>query len=278
MDAAFITTLYEAHRNRPACPAPGVVAHFFERLLSTLFPGFAERALQNEAEVALQLEQLRLELEGILCTHRLGTERNAEIAERFMAALPEVYRKLHLDVRAIYEGDPAAKSLNEVIRTYPGFLAIAAYRVAHEIHRRGVLLLPRMITEWAHSKTGIDIHPAARIGEHFCIDHGTGVVIGETTEIGAHVKLFQGVTLGALSVRKEDAERKRHPTIEDHVVVYAGATILGGETRIGHHSTLGGNVWVTRSVPPYTKVYYQARAEADPAVDRHPPDRLIYKT
>jgi serine O-acetyltransferase len=131
--------------------------------------------------------------------------------------------------------------------------------VAHQLHLLGVRGLPRVITEHAHSKTGIDIHPSAQIGDHFCIDHGTGVVIGETAVIGHHVKIYQGVTLGALSVSKEDAVRKRHPTLEDHVVVYAGATILGGETIIGHHSVVGGNVWLTRSVPPNSKIYYQAK-------------------
>src|SRR5688500_13033388 len=159
----------------------------------------------------------------------------------------------------MFEGDPAAKSRSEVIRTYPGFYAIAAYRIAYELHSLGIHGISRIITEHAHSKTGIDIHPGAKIGNHFCIDHGTGVVIGETAVIGNHVKIYQGVTLGALSVSKDDAEKKRHPTLEDHVVVYAGATILGGATVIGHHSIVGGNVWLTRSVPPHSKIYYQAK-------------------
>jgi serine O-acetyltransferase len=159
----------------------------------------------------------------------------------------------------MYTGDPAARSRSEVIRTYPGFYAISAYRVAHKLVELGVPGIPRIITEHAHSRTGIDIHPEARIGNHFCIDHGTGVVIGETTVIGNHVKIYQGVTLGALSVNKEDAQRKRHPTLEDNVVVYAGATILGGETVIGQGSIIGGNVWLTRSVPAGSKIYYQAK-------------------
>ena len=147
---------------------------------------------------------------------------------------------------------PAAKSREEVIRTYPGFYAVAAYRIAHQLHLLGIQGIPRIITEHAHSKTGIDIHPGAKIGNHFCIDHGTGVVIGETSVIGNHVKIYQGVTLGALSVNKEDATKKRHPTLEDNVVVYAGATILGGGTVIGRGSVIGGNVWLTESVPPDT--------------------------
>ena len=182
-----------------------------------------------------------------------------QVVKLFFQALPKVHQRLEHDVIAMFQGDPAAKSVSEVVRTYPGFYAIAAYRLAHELHRLGVDGIPRVITEHAHSKTGIDIHPAAKIGEYFCIDHGTGIVIGETTIIGNHVKIYQGVTLGALSVDKSDAEKKRHPTIEDHVVVYAGATILGGETNIGHDSVIGGNVWLTRSVPAHSRIYYQAK-------------------
>ncbi|QJA05408.1 serine acetyltransferase [Thermosulfurimonas marina] len=182
-----------------------------------------------------------------------------ELALRFIKRLPEVKRLLLTDVEAAYMGDPAAKSPQEVIFCYPGFLAITIYRIAHELYRLGVPYLPRMMTEQAHSLTGIDIHPGATIGESFFIDHGTGVVIGETTIIGNRVRLYQGVTLGALSVPKEAAEelrfRKRHPTIEDDVIIYANATILGGETVIGARSVIGGNVWLTESVPPDTKVF-----------------------
>src|SRR5690554_430759 len=159
----------------------------------------------------------------------------------------------------MYTGDPAAKSKTEIVRSYPGFYAIAAYRIAHLLYRQGIALIPRMITEFAHSKTGVDIHPGARIGSYFCIDHGTGVVIGETAVVGDYVKIYQGVTLGALSVNKEDADKKRHPTIEDQVVIYAGATILGGETTVGRESVIGGNVWLTKSVPPQSKIYYQIK-------------------
>lgn len=163
------------------------------------------------------------------------------------------------DVEAMYMGDPAAKSKAEVIRTYPGFYALAAHRIAHCLLKNGVNLIPRIISEHAHRQTGIDIHPGAEIGDHFCIDHGTGIVIGETTTIGSHVKIYQGVTLGGLSVKKEDARKKRHPTIEDHVVIYANASILGGETVIGKGSIIGGNVWLTKSVPGNSKIYYQAK-------------------
>lgn len=163
------------------------------------------------------------------------------------------------DANFIYLNDPAAQSLEEVLLAYPGFFAIAHYRVANLLHRAGVNILPRMITEYAHSKTGIDIHPAATIGREFCIDHGTGVVIGETTIIGQRVKLYQGVTLGALSVSKSLSATKRHPTIEDNVIIYAGSTILGGETVIGHDSVIGGNVWLIKSVPPFSMVYHESK-------------------
>lgn len=164
--------------------------------------------------------------------------------------IPEIRRKTQLDVKAALDGDPAARSEEEIILSYPGLEAIVVYRIAHFLHINGVPVIPRIMTEHVHGKTGIDIHPGAEIGESFFIDHGTGIVIGETTVIGDRVKLYQGVTLGALSVKKEMSNKKRHPTIEDDVTIYAGATILGGETVIGKGSTVGGNVWLTESVPP----------------------------
>jgi serine O-acetyltransferase len=182
-----------------------------------------------------------------------------ECAYAFLESLPQIRRRLAKDIEAAYDGDPAAHCIDEIILSYPAAYAITAYRVAHELHVLNVPLLPRMLTELAHSRTGIDIHPGAEIGECFFIDHGTGVVIGETTVIGDHVKLYQGVTLGALSFPKDESGRlirghKRHPTIKDDVVIYAGATILGGETTIGEGSVIGGNVWLTESVPPGSRV------------------------
>jgi serine O-acetyltransferase len=173
--------------------------------------------------------------------------------------LPDLRMVLEQDVRAAYEGDPAAKSYYEVVFCYPGLEAVTIYRIAHELVLLGVPLIPRMLTEYAHSKTGIDIHPGARIGANFFIDHGTGVVIGETCDIGARVKLYQGVTLGALSFPRDPEGNiirgiKRHPTLEDDVVVYANATILGGDTVIGHHAVIGSSVMLTHSVDPYTVV------------------------
>ncbi|HET6766244.1 MAG TPA: serine O-acetyltransferase EpsC, partial [Chitinophagaceae bacterium] len=165
------------------------------------------------------------------------------------------------DIEALLAGDPAARTRFEIVRAYPGFYAISFYRIAHALIDLDIPLLPRIITEYAHSKTGIDIHPAAEIGEHFFIDHGTGIVIGETTIIGDHVKLYQGVTLGALSVDKALASVKRHPTVEDHVIIYSGATILGGDTVIGHNSIIGGNVWLTKSIPSCSTVYHRPDIE-----------------
>ncbi len=175
----------------------------------------------------------------------------------FFDAFPKIYEALEDDAQYIFENDPAAQSVEEVKFSYPGFFAIAVYRMAHELVKHGVPLIPRIWTEYAHSKTGIDIHPGAEIGRNFFIDHGTGIVIGETALIGNNIKLYQGVTLGALSVTKDLQNKKRHPTIEDNVVIYANATILGGQTVIGRDSLIGGNVWITESVAPNSVVFHK---------------------
>jgi serine O-acetyltransferase len=213
----------------------------YELLVSEIYRGIRHGCKLNEDE----------------CSHCEEIAASQSIS--FLAKIPDLRHALANDVKAAYDGDPASKGYDEVIFSYPCIFAIMVYRMAHELHTQGIPLLPRMITEFAHSKTGIDIHPGAQIGQFFFIDHGTGVVIGETTIIGQNVKLYQGVTLGALSFPKDDTGRlirglKRHPTIEDNVVIYAGATILGGDTVIGKGSVIGGNVWLTRSVPPRTKV------------------------
>jgi serine O-acetyltransferase len=178
------------------------------------------------------------------------------LVEEYTRMLPELHTILVQDAQAICSGDPAAKSVDEVLLSYPGTYAIAVYRLAHRVLKLGVPLIPRIMTEIAHSRTGIDIHPGAQIGRCFVIDHGTGIVIGETTHIHDNVKLYQGVTLGALSVHKALENTKRHPTIESDVVIYANATILGGDTTVGAGSTIGGNVWLTKSVPPGSRVYH----------------------
>ncbi len=187
------------------------------------------------------------------------TEEASNLAHAALATLPHIREILDTDIEASYAGDPAAGSQEEVILAYPVIEALFTYRFAHELWKLDVPLMPRMMTEIMHSTTGIDIHPGARIGASFFIDHASAVVIGETTVIGEHVKLYQGVTLGALSVDSREIQKKRHPSIEDHVTIYSGATILGGDTVIGHHSVIGGNVWITSSIAPYSKIYYRPR-------------------
>jgi serine O-acetyltransferase len=182
-------------------------------------------------------------------------DRARSITDDFLMQLPHIRARLHLDAQAALDGDPAARSEAEVILSYPGLAAVAVNRIAHYLYEQDVPLLPRVMSEYIHHQTGVDIHPGATIGDSFFIDHATGVVIGETTMIGNHVKVYQGVTLGALSVKKSLARKKRHPTIEDNVTIYAGATILGGETVIGRDSVIGGGVWLVNSVPPFSRVY-----------------------
>lgn len=272
---SFIDKVYHAHRQCSDCPSPKVIQAFFEELLGTIFPEYSVNRLKEREEIAERFSELEFTLAAILERNPQLHEREGKvIAHDFFQSLEKIFDWIHWDVDAMFEGDPAAKSKTEIIRSYPGFFAIAAYRIAHELHIQGVQLIPRMITEFAHSRTGIDIHPGATIGKHFCIDHGTGVVIGETTIIGENVKVYQGVTLGALSVDKADADIKRHPTIEDHVIIYAGATILGGKTVIGKNSVIGGNVWLTKSVDSGSKVYYQSQMyHADSEVT----DRYVFK-
>ncbi len=255
----FLARLYATHQARgQKIPSPAEVCGWLEGLLTVMFPELAERRYRNERELSQHYQQLKLKLFTILQTIEEELPGTAqELEESFLQQVPGIYELLQKDADAILAGDPAAVSRTEVIRTYPGFRAIAVYRMAHAFQDLGVPLIPRVLTEHVHSNTGIDIHPAANIGERFCIDHGTGVVIGETVDIGNNVKIYQGVTLGALSVRKEYAKTKRHPTIEDDVVIYSGATILGGDTVIGQGSIIGGNVWVTKSVAPHSRVYYK---------------------
>ncbi len=188
-----------------------------------------------------------------------SSKANSKVVEKFLSALPEIQAVLIKDAVALLEGDPAARSLGEVIAAYPGFYAIFVHRIAHQLYQQENFLLARILSEYSHRQTGIDIHPGASIGHSFCIDHGTGIVIGETCIIGNNVKLYQGVTLGGLSVSKPQAGNKRHPTIEAGVVIYANATILGGKTIIGAHSTIGANVWLTDSVPANSKVFHQPK-------------------
>jgi serine O-acetyltransferase len=260
-------------------PGAGAVIALLDNFLGVLYPGCHGHAPLSQENFQ---PHLRDALRDIALTLRDQTHRALEYACRrakcedcsgcaekahqatvsLLTGLPEIRDTLQQDIQAAYEGDPAAMSTMEVVMSYPGLYAITIHRIAHALYKQGVPLIPRVMSEHAHSKTGIDIHPGATIGPGFFIDHGTGVVIGETCRIGRRVKLYQGVTLGALSFAKDENGMlvkgiKRHPDVEDNVVIYAGATILGGDTVIGRGAVIGGNVWLTHSVPPGTKVYNQ---------------------
>ncbi len=240
-------------------PIKSSAQSFVNDLLQLLFPHFSENEYYNSNEIESKIYLLRRNLNMILTSLNGEVTSNADkYANDFIENLPLIHQNLYKDAQAIYDGDPAAESLDEVILAYPGFFAIAVYRIAHELYKLNISLLPRVFSEYAHQITGIDIHPGAQIGTSFFIDHGTGVVIGETTLIGENVKIYQGVTLGALSVQKELAKKKRHPTIEDDVIIYSNAVILGGSTTIGKGSIIGGNVWLTRSVPPNSIVQHRS--------------------
>jgi serine O-acetyltransferase len=261
-NTTFLQSLVNKHQQTDSFPPTSEICQWVSKLLLLLFPEQTQlhiNTIEDANHALMQHEQNLLELLKKMSNHLSDTPES--IANAFMLAIPNVYDNLQLDVQAILNGDPAARSEFEVVRAYPGFYAISFYRVAHELHKLNIPILPRVITEFAHSKTGIDIHPGAQIGKHFYIDHGTGIVIGETAVIGDDVKIYQGVTLGALSVSKDKQDKKRHPTIENHVIIYSGATILGGDTIIGAHSIIGGNVWLTESVEPYTKAFHKPQIE-----------------
>lgn len=256
------------HNFRSVLPPKLEVNHFAEGMFDFLFPIHC----QQPRKASVQYVNLRDQLARLLDPLDVDAEATSD---EFFIALPDLHEALLEDARATLAFDPAATSLEEVITTYPGFYAITIHRLAHRLVQLGVSLLPRMLTEYAHGKTGIDMHPAAQIGRSFFIDHGTGLVVGATAIIGDNVKLYQGVTLGALQVEKSLANTKRHPTIENDVIIYANATILGGETVVGHHSILGGNVWITRSVPPYSRVYHESKVNVRNKHDEHVLDFVI---
>lgn len=262
MDAEFIDRLFRLHQSSDRLPPRSAICNFTEGLLEFLFPQISEKRYLNKSELELVGKKLQHELLAIYTDFQPFLNKPSDhLADLYFKKLPEIHELLLKDAEAIYNGDPAARSIDQVIRTYPGFFAIACYRLGHGFCELETPLIPRILTEYAHGKTGIDIHPKAEIDTNFCIDHGTGIVIGETTIIGKNVKLYQGVTLGALSVKKEMAKMKRHPTIKDNVVIYAGATILGGDTVIGANSMIGGNVWITESIPPNSKVYHRSQID-----------------
>ncbi len=251
-------------------PSKRAVGGICDDMLQILFPGFHdEEAIHKRSLPVLTRHRVSSVIERLaeqvrqsmrLCDGTHGRAHALSLTE-FFKTLPEVRELLHTDIEAAFEGDPAALNREEIILSYPFVEAIAIQRIAHRLHRSGVPIIPRMMTEWAHGRTGIDIHPGATIGSHFFIDHGTGVVIGETSVLGDHVKLYQGVALIGRSLSGGQSLRgtRRHPTVEDYVTIYAGTTIMGAETVIGAHSTIGANVFLTHSVPPYSLVFYEEK-------------------
>ena len=250
------------------------IEKFTDNLFHFLFQ-LEDRKYHSKEALEIKIDQFKNELTALLFHINKDVSSTKEVVEAFFNALPQIYFNLLDDAKSILNNDPAATCLQEIFIAYPGFYTISIYRFAHQLHQQQVNLIPRIWTEYGHSKTGIDIHPAAKIGNSFFIDHGTGIVIGETCVIGNHVKLYQGVTLGAISVSKEKANTKRHPTIEDNVVIYAGATILGGETTIGENSIIGGNVWLTESVTSNSMIYSKSKAYSKNKNNKQEPINFI---
>lgn len=261
-------------KGRTCHPEPDAIREIVLLARASLLPNYFE--VQDRATLDATIERLRQVLTEQIhrasyqqCMHIGGTEETHQSARdkatHFVENLPILQDMLYEDVTETLQGDPAATGSDEIILTYPGILALGIYRAAHLLLQSGVPLLPRMMTEYAHRLTGVDLHPGALIGRSIMIDHATGIVVGETAVVGNHVKMYQGVTLGALYFPKDDVggvirQAKRHPTVEDYVVLYANSTVLGGDTVIGHHSVVGSNAWVTASVPPYSKVIYETES------------------
>ena len=258
MSSPFISKLYQQHqKSNSVFPDKSLAEEFIDGFFEFLFIPERQKKL-TEFELAKEFESYKSHLSTLIYDVVGNGDQTQVITNKFFDEVPEIFDALLKDAQAIIQFDPAAESIEEVLVAYPGFYATAVYRFSHQLWEQGVRLLPRLFSEYAHGKTGIDIHPGATIGESFFIDHGTGIVIGETTVIGNNVKIYQGVTLGALSVSKSGANSKRHPTIEDDVVIYSGATILGGDTVVGKNSVIGGNVWLTNSVLSNSIVYHKS--------------------
>lgn len=272
-----VNFIKKLHLKRQQCvrsfPDKELATEFIDGFFEFLFIPEKQKKL-SEYEMSKEFESYKSHLSTLIYDVVNDGDKTQEITNDFFEDIENIYDALLKDAAAIMKFDPAAESMDEVLVAYPGFYATAVYRFSHKLWKAGVKILPRVFAEYAHGKTGIDIHPGAKIGESFFIDHGTGVVIGETAVIGNNVKIYQGVTLGALSVNKDEAKTKRHPTIEDDVIIYSGATILGGETVIGHDSVIGGNVWLTNSVLPHSIVYHKSEVSIR---DKYPlPDVLNF--
>jgi serine O-acetyltransferase len=272
----FARTLSEFN-TRYCMEVPSMVQthEFVDSMVQTLFP-IKHNCMVDADEISIELDRCAIKLKELLHSIRKSIVRSPEeLVQDFFAELPGAFGQLIADAEAITRFDPASTCVEEIILCYPGFYCISVYRMAHILHQLGIPVMPRVMTEYAHGKTGIDIHPGASIGSPFFIDHGTGIVIGETAVIGKDVKIYQGVTLGALTVEKKLARTKRHPTIEDQVVIYAGSTILGGNTVIGHHTVVGGNTWITESVPPHSVVYRNHRVVIKDGKDHDAPINFV---
>lgn len=272
----FPQYLFEQYNNfRKEVPSMTKAHQFIDNLIYFIFPFKIDKKCTLPL-ISLNLAQLQLDFKDLLDPiESLLNKKIGDLCSRFFEAVPDIYESLMKDAQLFVDFDPAARSRESVILYYPGFYAISVYRLSHKLFELQIPYLPRMISEYAHSKTGIDIHPGAVIGEHFFIDHGTGIVIGETTVIGNNVKIYQGVTLGAASVDKSMKGKKRHPTLEDNVIVYSGSTILGGGTIIGHDSVVGGNVWLTSSVPPFSLVYHESKVVIRDNKNYRAPDNFV---
>jgi serine O-acetyltransferase len=246
-------------RNCMEVPSVVKTHEFVDTIINVLFP-IKTNCILNPDEISIELDRCSIKLRELLYSIKDSIDGSPqEIAKKFFMKVPSAFDNLMVDAETMIKSDPAAFCIEEIILSYPGFYCISVYRMAHILSELNIPVLPRSMMEYAHSKTGIDIHPGATIGTPFLVDHGTGIVIGETAVIGKNVKLYQGVTLGAISVDKGMAKTKRHPTIEDDVVIYAGSTILGGKTVIGHDTIIGGNTWITESILPHSVVFRQHR-------------------
>ena len=272
----FSNYLFDQYNKfRKEVPSMIKAHNFTDNIINFLFPVKTERRC-TQPQIELNLAQLQLDFKDLLGPMEKVLDEPIDImTDKFFKKIPDIYESLIKDAKIFLDSDPAARSIESVILYYPGFYSIAIYRLSHVLYKLKIPFLPRMITEYSHSNTGIDIHPGAEIGENFFIDHGTGVVIGETTIIGNNVKIYQGVTLGAIYVKKSMGGKKRHPTIEDNVIVYSGSTILGGDTVVGHDTIVGGNVWLTKSVPSYSVVYHESKTVIRDSKNRPDPTDFV---
>ncbi|MBF4487861.1 serine O-acetyltransferase EpsC [Flavobacterium sp. CSZ] len=270
---SFYQEIANNHQSLLILPQKKVIHQFIEDLFSVLFSNTSKR-FGDLSIIKNKFEVLEKQFNEIVIDYTSEKDSSFEETKTFFEALPDLYKKTLNDADTIFKKDPAAKSIEEVLYAYPGFFAIAVYRFSHQIWNQDLKLLARTFSEYAHIKTSIEIHPGAQIGNDFAIDHGTGIVIGETTIIGDNVQIYQGVTLGALSVKKEEAFIKRHPTIENNVIIYSNSTILGGQTVVGRDSIIGGNVWLTYSIPSNSVVYHKNEIKVK---DNNPfPEPIFY--